>query len=172
MGRRQGKWPSSRIYSLLAKITNRKNHTLPFLRHPFAQKKGNPPCTSLSPAKLPPFILPAICLFLKSVAFNLYFSLNAKTRVGKVLGTKVLGVRFRRIIPPRLNYVAGLQGEKPPLTYIKHTILPSPCRPTYSASGGLANKDSVVSVCGRALFYLSFFHAIRDQNCCDYMTLY
>ena len=81
---------------------------------------------------------------------------EAVSRVGKVLGAKVLGVRFRRIIPPRLNYVAGLQGEKPPLTSIKHTLLPSPCRPTYSASSELPNKDSVVSLYGRALLYLSF----------------
>ena len=79
---------------------------------------------------------------------------------------------FRRIIPPRLNNVAGLQGEKPPLTSIKLTILPSPCRPTNSALSGLPNKDSVVSLYGRALFYLSFFHANKDQNCCDYMKLY
>ena len=83
------------------------------------------------------------------------------TRVGKVLGAKVLGVRFRRIIPPRLNYVAGLQGEKPPLTSIKDTILLSPCRPTYSASSGLPNKDSVVSLYGRALLNVNFFHAIK-----------
>ena len=84
-------------------------------------------------------------------------------RVGKVLGAKVLGVRFRRIIPPRLNYVAGLQGEKPPLTSIMHTILPSPCRPTYSASSGLLNKDSVLSLYGRALLHLSFFMLLETK---------
>ena len=87
-------------------------------------------------------------------------------RVGKVLGTKVLGVRFRRIIPPRLNYVAGLQGEKPPLT-IKHTLSIQSYRPPAGLltrpQADYQTKTALFLCMGELCCILAFFMLLETE---------